>query len=899
MGLGKVLAAAPVVGSRSGVAIVAVVAALTSAGTAHARGYGLDGQLWVEGEGTYMPNATGAPSFDASNVAVPGRTQPVSGSTGPFGSSMGFFGVRGGLDLVSQGRFIIPLIDIGFYGILGAYADTYTDAGGAPFRLHPAGSMMFDVELLGFGVRFKHRRWMFEAHREAGRRALRHARRGVRRARVDGHRPAHRRVADAPRVALALPPPRSGRSPVRERDAQHLPVGMGQRRLRVAAMGVRIVSAHVTAIGGGDPLRIVPSLLRELEQRYHVWDAFVQGERRVDLHPIVLSRALHDRAKHVAESVMRSVSLAASRAHEDPAERALYGLGASAQRLAEAAHFARDDASLVRVDLLLGEDDDFHACEINADCPGGHNEALGLPKLARAAGWSRGHDPTHVVQSTARRLASLAGKHAVGMIYATAYAEDLQVCAILRRELKRLGVETLLAPPTAPELGADGRLHIRGVPVGALYRYFPAEYMDGQENVSAIAQAIASGRVKTLSSFAHVYTQSKLSMARALAGGASVPGLPETYDLVDVPEEALRGARTEWVVKRSYSRVGEDVIVGPLCTEADWGLALTAVLDARRRGESWIAQRFVPQKPIQTPWGPRLLTLGVYLLDGVFVGVLRARHPRELRDARRPRAACVRRGGLMRRAVLRGIPFAVLSSACVTEPWTPSVPVAYWSQPVPDGHIASGNVHTADLMQRWALPDTDPWARFQKMTLLTSMDDMDAETKLPETNGLDVVQNARATARRVGAAGIPQDTLFIVDLRGPASVAFGAELSRASASPVSLVLTFNNWPSDDEIVPAEETLSSLVANAPRANGGGAPVFLLDAWRPRLPLRRGRTPDGWTTDTCSRICPAPRCSRSAASSTSSTSSRASTTRRWRRTTSTRRSSRGRPRACRSR
>jgi hypothetical protein len=145
-------------------------------------------------------------------------------------------------------------------------------------------------------------------------------------------------------------------------------------------------------------------------------------------------------------------------------------------------------------------------------------------------------------------------------------------------------------------------------------------------------------------------------------------------------------------------------------------------------------------------------------------------------------------------------------------------------------------------MQRWALPETDPWSRFQKMTLLTSLDDMDAATPLPDTNALDVVQNARATARRVGAAGIPEDTLFIVDLRGPASVAFGAELSRASASPVSLVLTFNNWPSDDEIVPAEETLSSLVANAPRANGGGAPVFLLDAWR--LAFRFDEADPGW-------------------------------------------------------
>ncbi len=380
--------------------------------------------------------------------------------------------------------------------------------------------------------------------------------------------------------------------------------------------------AKVVSIGGGDPLR-VPSLLRELEQRYLVWDAFVSGQRRVDLHPIVLPRALHDRAVHVAESVMRDVSRAASHAHGDPAERVLYGLPASAMRLAEASHFAHDDASLVRVDLLIGEDGDFHACEINADCPGGHNEALGLPRLARAAGFTHGHDPTYVVPALARRLANLAtasGADAVGMIYATAYAEDLQVCAIIRRELRRLGVEGILAPPTAPELGPDGRLMLRGVPIGALYRYFPAEYMEGQRNVSAIAQAIASGRVRTLSSFAHVYTQSKLSLARALAHDAHLAHVPETYDLLDVPEAQLRQEREDWVIKRAYGRVGEDVIVGPLCQKDDWELSLTAVQGERRRGESWIAQRFLKQKPLETPWGPRLLTLGVYLLDGVFVG---------------------------------------------------------------------------------------------------------------------------------------------------------------------------------------------------------------------------------------------------------------------------------------
>jgi glutathione synthase/RimK-type ligase-like ATP-grasp enzyme len=140
--------------------------------------------------------------------------------------------------------------------------------------------------------------------------------------------------------------------------------------------------------------------------------------------------------------------------------------------------------------------------------------------------------------------------------------------------------------------------------------------MEGQRNVSAIAQAIASKRVRTLSSFAHVYTQSKLSLARA----GALPNVPETLDLIDASEARLRSERGDWVIKRAYGRVGEDVIVGALCTQEDWELAVTAVLDERRRGESWIAQRFVRQRAMQTPWGPRLLTLGVYLLDGIFAG---------------------------------------------------------------------------------------------------------------------------------------------------------------------------------------------------------------------------------------------------------------------------------------
>ena len=148
---------------RALVFAIATIVCILQASPAHAGGYGLSGQLWVEGVGTYMPNgALGAPSFDVSNVSTSARAV-VNGTTPPFGFAEGYFGVRSGLDFTASDRWIIPLIDVGVYGILGVYEDTLTSVDGSLVKLHPAGSFMLDAEFLGFGVRFKKRRWMFEA----------------------------------------------------------------------------------------------------------------------------------------------------------------------------------------------------------------------------------------------------------------------------------------------------------------------------------------------------------------------------------------------------------------------------------------------------------------------------------------------------------------------------------------------------------------------------------------------------------------------------------------------------------------------------------------------------------------------------------------------------------------
>jgi hypothetical protein len=167
--------------------------------------------------------------------------------------------------------------------------------------------------------------------------------------------------------------------------------------------------------------------------------------------------------------------------------------------------------------------------------------------------------------------------------------------------------------------------------VAALYRFFPMEYMDGQRNLEGLITAVASGRLKTLSSFAHIYSQSKLAFARgwalrdrlapadALALGQHTP---PSCELGELPAEKLRAERAQWVLKRALGRVGDEVFVGALLTDEDWA-SLCAAVQAAIAGpaeERWIAQRFVPQQAIATPFGEQLVTLGVYVLDGRFVG---------------------------------------------------------------------------------------------------------------------------------------------------------------------------------------------------------------------------------------------------------------------------------------
>jgi hypothetical protein len=175
-------------------------------------------------------------------------------------------------------------------------------------------------------------------------------------------------------------------------------------------------------------------------------------------------------------------------------------------------------------------------------------------------------------------------------------------------------------------------------------------------------------------------------------------------------------------------------------------------------------------------------------------------------------------------------PLALVASACAARPSTPAVSVANAPQPI----TASIDLPArADVLGRWQLTPSDPWAAYAKYTLLSALDENRERATLPVVDALTEVQRAAIAGLRLAGDGLPPDTMWIVDMRGAASVAFGVAVSRHASEAVSLIPTFNNWPAENELLPAEETLAALATMAPRLpQGDGAthPVFLLDAWR---------------------------------------------------------------------
>ena len=224
--------------------------------------------------------------------------------------------------------------------------------------------------------------------------------------------------------------------------------------------------------------------------------------------------------------------------------------------------------------------------------------------------------------ATIRRTSSRGSSHACarwptaersGILHATGYAEDLQVCALVARELERAGTRAILAPPTAPRL-RGGDLASTAEPVRALYRYFPTEWMSGQRNVAGHR---ARHRVRPRSDAdeprAHLHAVQARLRARVGAGAGRARSRDARRARRRCGATSSR-ERAAWVVKRSMGRVGDEVFVGALYRDDDWAAAVDDARACAREGTALdrpALRRASVRVP--TPWGDRLVTLGAYV----------------------------------------------------------------------------------------------------------------------------------------------------------------------------------------------------------------------------------------------------------------------------------------------
>ena len=351
------------------------------------------------------------------------------------------------------------------------------------------------------------------------------------------------------------------------------------------------------------------------------WDPQVGDASTVARFPLVMSRAAWTDVAALAETLARETLAAEAEIARRPELHVSLGLPRTIRRaLGRAARFPSPGAArILRFDFHYTTDG-WRISEVNADVPGGLNEASGF------AGIMRPHYPwaTPVGDPISAYIVAITAAAGIGatvaLVHATAYSDDQQMMASLSRRLKAAGLTAHLASP------AHLRFHRRRASLDAAWwqgsldfivRFFPAEWLSGLPRATGWMHLFGSTETPLSNPGTAILVQSKrwplvwdrldtrLTAWRAL--------LPETRDPRDAPWRHSPG----WVLKPALGRVGEGVGLDGCVGARD----LRAIRrSARWRPGHWIAQRRFETVPVEIGGRTLYPCLGVYTIDGRAAG---------------------------------------------------------------------------------------------------------------------------------------------------------------------------------------------------------------------------------------------------------------------------------------
>ncbi len=356
------------------------------------------------------------------------------------------------------------------------------------------------------------------------------------------------------------------------------------------------------------------ALLDRLQTEYLMWSAFVEGERRALDKPLALPASDWAELARLTERFAALIERTIDLCLDDGALLDEYGFSPRLRRMVATDVRYREPVALARYDFFRTAGG-WRVSEFNTDVPGGVHEAKGLADLVAG-------DPQQftVIDRLTDIVCRDKARPTVGIIYASGFGDDLEQCQFLRQTWNRRGVPALLGNPQ--NLVFDGeRLRLFGHALDVMYRYFPAEWLEELDGLPSILNARRACRM--VNGFGQMVAQSKKVMAfwhrhldlfssdeRALIEAH----VPRTRSFEAGRLEEYVRDRDRLVVKRGFGRVGEQVLLGAMCSDDEWREALEWPLS---EPDEWTVQ----EKFDVLPQDGMFACFGAYAVGGRFSGL--------------------------------------------------------------------------------------------------------------------------------------------------------------------------------------------------------------------------------------------------------------------------------------
>lgn len=301
---------------------------------------------------------------------------------------------------------------------------------------------------------------------------------------------------------------------------------------------------------------------------------------------------------------------------------------------------------IARADIFLTEEGPV-ACELNCDTPTGEPEAVLLNALIEAP--ANSFDPnTELADRVCSMLEEVTRKTlgeecpeqlTVGLIYPTELTEDLSVIHLYRRWLEAHGWIVVLGSPQNLSRNDEGDIFLFEQQCHLILRHYKtdwwgerkqvwldaAPFLDPEplaEPLLVVLQGPLSGRCAVMNPFGSVLAQNKRMMAffwekldhfSRTSQQIIRQYIPYTCRLEAMLREQLSAERELWVIKSDYGAEGDEVILGPHCSQEEWDQSLRQAAPGR-----WIAQRYFQATEI---FKDTSINYGVFLVAGQACGL--------------------------------------------------------------------------------------------------------------------------------------------------------------------------------------------------------------------------------------------------------------------------------------